>query len=153
MRFFKMSFWLRLQISHPKIFPECIRGPLQMLWRATFGPRAANCPPLSQGLANVHICRIFLSFPLNTFTWNLVGCYKTPRETCSAIFRCFVGQSKVNLPFQLSKNAPHQNKFIFAITLQCDGRNWHFFCKNFIYNVFGFCSTAFRTKTTKFLTT
>jgi len=28
-----------------------------------------------------------------------------------------------------------------------------FSCKNFIFNVFSFCSTAFRTKTTKFLTT
>jgi len=29
-----------------KIFPECFRGPRKTTWRATFGPRAANCPPL-----------------------------------------------------------------------------------------------------------
>jgi len=28
------------------IFPECFRGPLKTLWPATFGLRAANCPPL-----------------------------------------------------------------------------------------------------------
>ena len=28
------------------IFPECLRGPLKTLWRATCGPRAANCQTL-----------------------------------------------------------------------------------------------------------
>jgi len=35
------------EISDLMIFPECFRGPLKTLWRATCGPRAANCPPLS----------------------------------------------------------------------------------------------------------
>jgi len=30
------------------IFPQCFRGPLKTLWRATCGPRAANCPLLLQ---------------------------------------------------------------------------------------------------------
>jgi len=34
------------KISDLMIFPECFRGPLKTLWRATCGPRAANCPPL-----------------------------------------------------------------------------------------------------------
>jgi len=29
-----------------KIFHECFRGPRKTTWRAIFGPRAANCPPL-----------------------------------------------------------------------------------------------------------
>jgi len=29
-----------------KIFPECFCGPRKTLWWATFGPRAAICPPL-----------------------------------------------------------------------------------------------------------
>jgi len=33
------------EISDLKIFPECFRGPLQALWRATHGSRAAICPP------------------------------------------------------------------------------------------------------------
>ena len=33
-------------ISDLKIFPECSRGPLKTLWRATCGPWACNCPPL-----------------------------------------------------------------------------------------------------------
>ena len=28
------------------IFPECFRGPLKTLWRATFGSRDAICPSL-----------------------------------------------------------------------------------------------------------
>jgi len=32
------------------IFTECFRGPPTTTWRATFGPRAANCPPLAYGL-------------------------------------------------------------------------------------------------------
>jgi len=34
------------EISDLKIFLECFRGPLETLWRATIGPRAAICPPL-----------------------------------------------------------------------------------------------------------
>jgi len=34
------------EISYLKIFPECLRRPLKTLWRATFGPRGAICPPL-----------------------------------------------------------------------------------------------------------
>jgi len=34
------------QILDLKIFPECFRGPLKTMWRATFGPRAGKCPPL-----------------------------------------------------------------------------------------------------------
>jgi len=34
------------EISDLKIFFECFRGPLKTLWRTTFGPRAAICPPL-----------------------------------------------------------------------------------------------------------
>ena len=30
-----------------RIFSECSRGPLKTMWRATCGPRAANCPPLT----------------------------------------------------------------------------------------------------------
>jgi len=29
-----------------KISTECVRGPLKMLWRATCGQRAINCPSL-----------------------------------------------------------------------------------------------------------
>ena len=35
------------EISDLINFRECFRGPLKTLWRATCGPRAANCPPLS----------------------------------------------------------------------------------------------------------
>jgi len=31
------------EIADLKIFPECFRGSLKMLWRATCGPQAANC--------------------------------------------------------------------------------------------------------------
>jgi len=34
------------KFSDLKIFPECFCGKLKMLWQATCGPRAANCPPL-----------------------------------------------------------------------------------------------------------
>ena len=34
------------ELSDFMIFPECFRGPQKTLWRATWGPRAANCPPL-----------------------------------------------------------------------------------------------------------
>jgi len=34
------------EISDLMIFPEYFRGSLKTLWRATCGPRAANCPPL-----------------------------------------------------------------------------------------------------------
>ena len=30
------------QISDSKMFPECFRGPLKTLWRATCGPRACS---------------------------------------------------------------------------------------------------------------
>jgi len=30
-------------ISDLTFLPECFRGPLKTLWRATCGPRAANC--------------------------------------------------------------------------------------------------------------
>jgi len=36
------------EISDLKIFSECFRGPLKMLWWATFGPRDTICPPLNQ---------------------------------------------------------------------------------------------------------
>jgi len=35
------------EISDLKIFSECFRRPLKTPWRATFGPRAAICPPLA----------------------------------------------------------------------------------------------------------
>ena len=38
--------------SDLKIFAECVGGPLNMLWRATYGPRTANCPPLLCCVAN-----------------------------------------------------------------------------------------------------
>jgi len=34
------------EISDLMVFPQSFRGPLKTLWRATFGPRAANSPPL-----------------------------------------------------------------------------------------------------------
>jgi len=36
------------EVSDLNIFPELFRGPLETLWLATFGPRAAICPPLPQ---------------------------------------------------------------------------------------------------------
>jgi len=35
------------QISELKICPECVRGPLKTLWRATCGPRACSWTTLS----------------------------------------------------------------------------------------------------------
>jgi len=34
------------EISDLMIFLECLSGPLKTLWRATCGPRAADCPPM-----------------------------------------------------------------------------------------------------------
>jgi len=33
-------------------FPECFRGPLKTLWRATYGLRAANYLPLTYTIAD-----------------------------------------------------------------------------------------------------
>jgi len=38
------------EVSDLKIFSECFRGPLETLWRATFGPQAAIYPPMSKML-------------------------------------------------------------------------------------------------------
>jgi len=37
------------EISDVKIFPACFLGPLKAIWRASRGPRAANCPHLLLG--------------------------------------------------------------------------------------------------------
>jgi len=37
--------------------PELFLGPLKTLWRATFGPRAAICPPLAY--CNISIGFVF----------------------------------------------------------------------------------------------
>ena len=40
---FTMRIWENVRFED---FPGCFCGPLKTLWRATFGPRAAICPPL-----------------------------------------------------------------------------------------------------------
>jgi len=40
------------EISDLMIFPERFHGPSKTLWRATCGPRAANCPPLPYRVGN-----------------------------------------------------------------------------------------------------
>ena len=105
--------------------------------------------PIPEGLARLHICKIFHKFfPLNIFTWNLVRCCKTPRETCFAIFRRFVGQYP-----SIVQSCPHKKGDFFHLLPQSDGHNWHFLCRNFVSIVFSFRSTAFWIKTTKFLAT
>jgi len=52
------------EIADLIIFSECFRGPLKTLWRATCGPRAANCPSCSR--ANFWLY-INFSFPI---CWN-----------------------------------------------------------------------------------
>jgi len=99
----------------------------------------------------LHTCKIFhWFFALNIFTWNLVGCCKTPSETCSVIFRRFVGQLRVHLHFNFQSCSYPKKVHLFQLLSQSDGHNWDLLCRNVISNVFSLCFTAFWIRTTKF---
>jgi len=57
------------QISDLKIFPECFRGPLKMLWRATCRPRACSWTTL---VYRICFCtdNFCLELCLNTFDFS-----------------------------------------------------------------------------------
>ena len=91
---------------------------MQKLW---------NKIPLGIDWLTISIKTSLILFPRNIFTWNLVGCCKTPRETCFAIFRCFVCFDWLQFTLQRPKELKNNPKILGFAPFHPQKKKVHFF--------------------------